>query len=101
MADPRHAPDTLFLFVEEDWRLFANHCVARPELLAAEAAAEYAAANPGSASTFQQRPREMPVGLAVDELFQHRLQGTPLSGRGDEMLVGGERAEGWRNLVGT
>ena len=40
MADDRHAPDTLFLVAEEDWRLYRQDCKGAGELTALDVLAE-------------------------------------------------------------
>ena len=106
MADDRHAPDTLFFVVEEDFRLFERHSQAQPSILQGVAEAAYAAsstaytARPAFAETLNEQDGA-PVALTLDELYHWRYQAAPHTAA--QLEIFGPPAAGtdsWRALVG-
>ena len=82
MADDRHAQDTLFFVVEEDFRLFERHSQAQPVILSGVAEAAYAASTTAKTARpqFQETVNEMesaPNALTLDELYHWRYTSAP------------------------
>ena len=66
MADDRHAPDTLFLVAEEDWRLYRQDCKGAGELTALDVLAEQGAST------------QIPETL--DDVYERRVAAVPIRG---------------------
>ena len=101
MADDRHAPDTLFLVAEEDFRLFARHSTAQPQVLDSLASSSYAASSTAyrARSGFAEAVNE-PVALPLDKLFTWRHSPQPLGA--DEPVFGppAEGTDNWKKIIG-
>ena len=103
MADDRHAPDTLFFVVEEDWRLFKRHSEVSPQVMSDLAATAYAASSSAMATRGAAFQHEVNQGVLVpvEELFEHKLEGRVLFGDGTQLF--GPPAAGtdsWKLLFG-
>ena len=105
MADERHAPDTLFLVAEEDFRLFSRHSALQPAVLQGVAEAAYAA----SSTAFVARPAfaevlneeaAAPPELTLDELYYWRYQAAPHLIKDDVFGPPAAGTNNWKALVG-
>ena len=73
MIDNRHAPDTLFIIAEEDFRLWPSDEHMDQDALAAAAWSQHAPADAsGAASSFQEAPNQTPkpkTRVRLSEVF--------------------------------
>jgi len=103
MADPRHAPDTLFFVVEEDFRLFARHSQCQPEALARVAECAYAASSTAfhaRTAVMSEKPNE-PVALGLEEVYAWRTEQMPIVKTGRDLFgPPAMNTDSWKQLVG-
>ena len=103
MADPRHAPDTLFFVVEEDFRLFARHSICAPGALAKVAESAYAASSTAynARTPYLAESLNEPVALSLDAIYEWRYEHSPVIPSGAELF--GAPALGtdsWKQIIG-
>ena len=81
MADCRHAPDTLFIVAEEDWRFYASDTA--PELPNLD---EPFATGGGRSSSggLQELVSERGLNATIKDIYHARLRRCPLRGAGAE-----------------
>ena len=82
LADERHAPDTLFLVTEEDFRCFNRHSACQPAGMASLAKAAFAARRTSYAAWTTTLTKECsePVALPLDELYAWRYSRSTSAG---------------------
>ena len=102
MADERHAPDTLFFVAEEDFRLFARHSAAQPQIMAGVAESAYASSSTARAarSPFVESVNE-PVALTLEEIYAWRYQHNPIdTGNPDVFGPPAAGTDSWKSVLG-
>ena len=103
MADERHAPDTLFFVVEEDFRLFARHSGVAPDTLGRLGEAAYAASSTAVAARAPNLAEMVnePVALTLSGLYEWRYEKKPIGVLSADLFgppsVG---TDSWRKLIG-
>ena len=82
LADERHAPDTLFLVTEEDFRFFNRHSACQPAGVARLAEAAFAAHSTSYVAWTTTPTKECsePVALPLEELYAWRYSRSTSAG---------------------
>ena len=97
MADPRHAPDTLFFVCEEDFRFYAAEESVEPSTIGTQL--QRLSKEPVAFDTLQEVPGSRSGTVNLRDVYMGRLQAAPLLG--EESWEFGQPYEEWLQCVGA